>query len=77
MQEWKKNPTRYRVTLAKDFNYKKSSNFAPAYIGEDADVVMFLYRDDYYNKEALNYYNRTLSAQMTEQILMIQTSGDV
>ena len=41
MGEWKKSQTRYRVALAKDFNFKKSSNFAPAYIGDGADAIMF------------------------------------
>lgn len=41
MPEWKKTPSRYKVTLAKEFNLKRSSNFAPAYIGNDAEAVMF------------------------------------
>ena len=31
--EWKKDVTRYKVKPAKEFNAKRSSNFAPAYIG--------------------------------------------
>lgn len=39
--EWKKQPSRYKVSLAKDFNQKRSSNFAPAFIGAAADALMF------------------------------------
>ena len=39
--EWKKQPSRYKVSLAKEFNQQRTSNFAPAYIGSDADAVMF------------------------------------
>ncbi len=38
---WKKEPSRYKVALAKDFNAKRSCTFAPAFIGEDADAIMF------------------------------------
>ncbi len=41
MTEWKNNPSRYRVSLAKEFNAKRTSNFAPAFIGSDADALMF------------------------------------
>lgn len=39
--EWKKEPTRYRVSIAKEFNLKRTSNFAPAFIGQDGDALMF------------------------------------
>ncbi len=38
---WKKQPSRYKVALAKDFNEKRSSNFSPAFIGEDGDALIF------------------------------------
>lgn len=38
---WRKNPGRYKVTLAKEFNQKRTSSFAPAFIGEDGDALMF------------------------------------
>lgn len=38
---WRKNPGRYKVTAAKEFNQKRTSNFAPAFIGEDGDALMF------------------------------------
>lgn len=41
IEEWRKQPSRYRVSLAKEFNAKRSSNFAPAFIGESADALMF------------------------------------
>lgn len=38
---WKKEQTRHKVTLVKDFNAKRTSNFCPAFIGTDAGGVMF------------------------------------
>lgn len=39
--DWRKTPTRYKVSIAKEFNQKRTSNFAPAFIGADGDAVMF------------------------------------
>lgn len=39
--EWKKETTRYKVAIAKEFNQKRTSNFAPAFIGQSADGLMF------------------------------------
>ena len=39
--EWRKETTRYKVALAKEFNQKRTSNFAPAFIGQSADALMF------------------------------------
>lgn len=41
MPEWKKETTRYVVSIAKEYNQKRTSNFAPAFIGKDGDAVMF------------------------------------
>lgn len=41
VDEWKKDPSRYRVTLSKDFNFRKSSNFAPCFVGDEGSVIMF------------------------------------
>ncbi len=41
MEEWAKDVSRYRVAPAKDFNARRSSNFAPAFIGDDVDALMF------------------------------------
>ena len=41
MEEWKKQASRYKVAPAKEFNAKRSSNFSPAFIGEDADALVF------------------------------------
>ncbi len=38
---WKKQASRYKISPAKEFNEKRTSNFAPAFIGNDADAVMF------------------------------------
>lgn len=39
--EWKKTPTRYKVMLAKEFTAKRASTFAPAFIGDNDDALMF------------------------------------
>ena len=39
--EWKNIPSRYKIQLSKDFNAKRSSNFAPRYIGNNNDAIMF------------------------------------
>lgn len=41
ISDWKKEPTRYKIKPAKEFNAKRSSNFAPAFIGLSADAIMF------------------------------------
>ena len=41
MEEWKKQSSRYKVAPAKEFNAKRSSNFSPAFISEDADALVF------------------------------------
>ena len=40
-EEWKKQPSRYKISPAKEFNAKRSSNFSPMFIGEDADALVF------------------------------------
>lgn len=39
--EWKTVPSRYKVQVAKDFAAKRSSSFAPAFIGDNPDALMF------------------------------------
>lgn len=41
IKDWKKEKSRYVVKLSKEFNSKQSSSFAPAFIGTDADAIMF------------------------------------
>ena len=41
VKDWKKEPTRYKVQPAKEFNAKRTSNFAPAFIGNSGDALMF------------------------------------
>ena len=41
INEWKKQSSRYKVASEKDFNQKRSSNFAACFIGDDADAVVF------------------------------------
>lgn len=39
--EWKSNPSRYKVTKPKELNIRRSSNYAPAFIGSSADMLLF------------------------------------
>lgn len=39
--EWKKEFSRYKVKVAKEFNAKRTSNFAPAFIGDNTDALVF------------------------------------
>ena len=39
--DWKKTHSRYKVTPAKEFNAKRSSNLAPAFITSSADAIVF------------------------------------
>ena len=39
--EWKKTPSRYKVQLSKDLAAKRASTFAPAYVGDNTDALMF------------------------------------
>lgn len=41
VEQWKKQPSRYKVALAKEFNEKRTSNFAPAFLSEDGDALVF------------------------------------
>lgn len=40
VNEWKQESSRYKVSVAKELNQKRTSSFAPAFIG-DADALMF------------------------------------
>ena len=41
IEEWKKEGSRYKVTEAKEFNQRRSGNFAPMFVGQQTDVLMF------------------------------------
>lgn len=41
MDEWKRETSRYKVSEAKEFNQKRTSNFAPMFIGDNTDALMF------------------------------------
>lgn len=41
IDEWKKEGSRYKVSEAKEFNQKRTSNFAPMFIGDNTDALMF------------------------------------
>jgi peptidoglycan-associated lipoprotein len=40
-ETWKKQASRYKIALAKEFNEKRTSNFAPAFLTEDGDALVF------------------------------------
>lgn len=41
IDEWRKETSRYKVYEAKEFNQKRTSNFAPMFIGDNTDALMF------------------------------------
>ena len=41
IDEWRKETSRYKVSEAKEFNQKRTSNFAPMFIGSQTDALMF------------------------------------
>ena len=41
IDEWKRETSRYKVSEAKEFNRKKTSSFAPMFVGQQNDVLMF------------------------------------
>ena len=41
IDEWKRESSRYKVSEAKEFNAKRTSNFAPMFIGSNTDAIMF------------------------------------
>lgn len=41
MEEWKNESSRYKISEAKEFNQKRTSNFAPMFIGDNTDAIMF------------------------------------
>lgn len=41
IEEWKKQTSRYKMAEAKEFNQKRTGNFAPMFIGSKDDALMF------------------------------------
>lgn len=41
IEEWRKEHSRYKLSEAKIFNQRRSSNFAPMFIGDQTDALMF------------------------------------
>ena len=41
IEEWKKEGSRYQVAEAKEFNLKRTSNFAPMFVGSQNDALVF------------------------------------
>ena len=41
IDEWKKETSRYKISEAKEFNQKRTSNFAPMFIGNQSDAIAF------------------------------------
>lgn len=64
IDEWKKQSSRYKIALSKDFNDKRSSSFAPQFIGTDDNALMFT-------------SNRTLSAKNKDKKKTIKRPSPV
>lgn len=64
IDEWKKQSSRYKIVLSKDFNDKRSSSFAPQFIGTDDNALMFT-------------SNRTLSAKNKDKKKTIKRPSPV
>lgn len=41
IEDWKKEGSRYKVEEAKQFNQRRTSNFAPMFVGSNTDALMF------------------------------------
>lgn len=41
IDEWKKETSRYQISEAKEFNLRRTSNFAPMFIGQQSDAIVF------------------------------------
>ena len=41
IDEWKKEGSRYKAAEAKEFNQRRTGNFAPMFIGNQTDAIMF------------------------------------
>lgn len=41
VETWKKQPSRYKVQVAKEFQTKRATTFAPMYVGNNPDALMF------------------------------------
>ena len=39
--EWKNNPTRYKISKPKEFNVRRYSTYAPAFVGTSTDMLIF------------------------------------
>lgn len=39
--EWKENPTRHKVVKPKEFNVRRYSSYSPAFVGKEADAIIF------------------------------------
>lgn len=64
IDEWKKQSSRYKIALSKDFYDKRSSSFAPQFIGTDDNALMFT-------------SNRTLSAKNKDKKKTIKRPSPV
>ena len=62
--EWKKTPSRYKVTLAKEFYDKRSSAFSPTFTTSDADVLFFTSNRQ---EKSTNNKKKTATSSVTGQ----------
>ena len=66
--DWKKTQTRYTVRKADLFNERQSDNFSPAFLGKDADVLIFTSSRQYNKKTLLK--NNTITGLPSNNIFM-------
>lgn len=66
--DWKKTPTRYTVRKADLFNVRVSDNFSPAFLGKDADVLVFTSSRQFNKKTLLK--NNTITGLPSNNMFM-------
>ncbi len=66
--DWKKTPTRYTVRKADLFNVRMTDNFSPAFLGKDADVLIFTSSRQYNKKTVMK--NNTITGVPSNNMFM-------
>ncbi|HEY6914209.1 MAG TPA: OmpA family protein [Paludibacter sp.] len=66
--DWKKTPTRYTVRKADLFNVRMTDNFSPAFLGKDADVLIFTSSRQFNKKTMLK--NNTITGLPSNNMFM-------
>jgi peptidoglycan-associated lipoprotein len=66
--DWKKTQTRYTVRKADLFNVRQTDNFSPAFLGKDADVLIFTSSRQFNKKTVLK--NNTITGLPSNNMFM-------